>query len=104
MIINISERADLQVKRTALYIQCEFGNKSRGQFTADYRHVLSLLRNNPRLGPVEQLLEGMPGEHRSIVFGHLNKLVYRINGDVIDIVDLWDTRRDPSMLAKGAIG
>ena len=98
MRINISERADLQVKRTALYIQSEFGSKSRGQFTANYRHVLSLLRKNPKLGPVEPLLEDMPGEHRSLVFGRLNKLVYRIDGDVINIVDLWDTRRDPSSL------
>jgi len=33
--------------------------------------------------------------YRSIVINGLNKMVYRIDGDIIYIVDFWDTRREP---------
>jgi hypothetical protein len=34
-------------------------------------------------------------EYRSIVVNRLNKIVYLINNDDIEIVDFWDTRREP---------
>lgn len=37
---------------------------------------------------------------RSIVVNRLNKIVYWINGDVIEIVDFWDTRREPKKQAE----
>lgn len=103
MKIIISEQADFQLKSTALYIQTEFGSRYRVRFIDDYRHILGLLRQNPRLGPVEPLLETMSGEYRSVVFGHINKLVYLIHDDVIHILDIWDTRRDPSSLVQRLI-
>ena len=101
MKIIVSDRADFQLKSTALYIQAEFGGKFRARFVNEFRHVLSLLRKHPRLGSVEPLLEGLPQEYRSIVFGHVNKLVYPIQQDTISVVDLWDTRRDPEALSTG---
>ena len=38
--------------------------------------------------------------YRSIVVNRLNKIVYWINDDVIEIVDFWDTRREPVAQAK----
>jgi hypothetical protein len=36
----------------------------------------------------------------SIVVNRLNKIVYRIVDDLIEIADFWDVRREPESLAK----
>ena len=38
-------------------------------------------------------------KYRSVVVGHLNKIVYCIIDNQISIVDFWDTRREPEALA-----
>ena len=38
--------------------------------------------------------------YRSIVVNHLNKMVYRVLDDYIEIVDFWDTRREPKNQAE----
>ena len=38
--------------------------------------------------------------YRSFVMNRLNKIVYRIDDDVIYIVAFWDVRRDPDSLAS----
>lgn len=37
--------------------------------------------------------------YRSYIVNRLNKTVYRIVDDHIEIADFWDVRRDPSTLA-----
>ena len=88
------------IRKTARYIQKEFGAKSRLKFIDEVKHTMQLLVTNPELGSVELYLEGAPVRYRSIVVQRLNKIIYWINGDVIEIVDFWDCRRDPDALAK----
>jgi hypothetical protein len=38
--------------------------------------------------------------YRSFVVNHLNKIVYRILDDCVEVVDFWDVRREPSALAE----
>ena len=38
--------------------------------------------------------------YRCVVMNHYNKIIYRITDDVIEIVDFWDTRREPKEQAK----
>ena len=83
MKIIISDRADKELKSTVLYLQAEFGSRIRRRFMQDYRHILSLLRKHPHLGPVEPLLEGLPLVYRSIVLGSLNKLIYTVQKDAM---------------------
>ena len=48
---------------------------------------------------VEPLLEGTPVLYRSIVVNRLNKLVYFIEEQTIEIVAVWDTRSEPKSQA-----
>ena len=59
-----------------------------------------LLEWNPNLGPAEPYLADAPVLYRSIVVNRLNKIIYWINDDVIEIVDFWDTRREPTAQAE----
>lgn len=95
MRIIIDDHVNQIIKDTALYIKSEFGNTARQEFIHEFRRVVKLLGDNPKIGSSKPLLEGAPVLYRSIVINHLNKLIYWINNDVIEIVDLWDTRREP---------
>lgn len=90
--------AKQQIRETTRYIYKEFGKKSKDNFVSKLKQTRTLLENNPCLGPIEPLLSDFPSNYRSIVVGHLNKMVYRILDDCIEISDFWDVRRDPNSL------
>lgn len=100
MKVSVSNLASEEIRSVARYIQQQFGKKHRIEFRKDVEHKLRLLEDNPHLGPVESLLLNASVEYRSVVVNRLNKLVYWINEDTIEVVDFWDVRREPSSLAE----
>ena len=52
------------------------------------------------IGHEEPLLAERPVVYRSYVMNHLDKIVYRIDGDIIYFVAFWDVRRNPTTLAS----
>ena len=99
MRIEITDRADAQVQATAEYIKEEFGRRAEQKFKAKFREVIRLLADNPYLGPIEPLLADLPQTYRSVVMGKLNKMVYHIKDNQIEIDDFWDCRREPGAMA-----
>ena len=95
-----SLQAKENLQNTSNYIRKEFGKKSKQKFLDEVLHVAVLLESNPYLGLIEPLLDEAPVEYRSIVLNHINKLVYYIHENTIEIVVLWDTRREPESLIK----
>lgn len=93
-----SLQAKENLQRTSNYIRKEFGKKSKQKFLDEVLHVVGLLESNPFLGQVEPLLDEASVEYRSIVVNRINKLVYYIHESTIEIVVLWDTRREPKSL------
>lgn len=100
MRIFVHDIVKEKVRKTSRYIQAGFGKKARLNFRQEIAHVSQLLLKNPNLGSVEPYLADAPVLYRSIVVNRLNKLVYWINDDVIEIVDFWDTRREPTAQAE----
>ena len=96
----ITELAKQQIRQIAKYIQKEFGKNRRDEFINEVRETRRLIEDNPNIGPVEPLLAERTMMYRSYVMNHLNKIVYRIDGDIIYIVAFWDVRRAPSSLAN----
>ncbi len=99
MKLKWDDMAKAAVLETARSIQRHFGARSCKELLGEIRRTERLLRQNPNLGPKEPLLEDATVEYRSIVVNRLNKLVYWINGDVIEVVDFWELRRNPEALA-----
>ena len=100
MNVYFSDKAEWRIDDTAVYIKTEFGRKAEQDFKGKVRDIVRLLRHNPYLGPIEPLLAELPGTYRSIVVAKVNKIVYRIVDDRIEIADLWDCRREPDTLAS----
>jgi plasmid stabilization system protein ParE len=48
----------------------------------------------PKGGQVEQLMDSRPFEYRRLVVGNF-KIIYRIDGEVIYVTDIFDARQDP---------
>ena len=90
--------AQNEVRKTARYINKEFGKESRDQFINEVRNVSRLLGENPNLGKPEPLLADYTKMYRSYVMNHLNKIIYWIAENQIEVVDFWDVRRDPTAL------
>lgn len=88
-----------RIRNTARYIHKEFGQASRAKFIAEVNRIVYLLRENPKLGPIEPYLEGASVPYRSIVIKKLNKLIYWVHDDVIEIVDFWNNRQNPETQA-----
>ena len=93
-------QAKKQLRQTAKYIRGEFGARHRDEFMEDVLHASRLLGENPNMGKTEPLLADFTIAYRSLVVNHLNKIVYFINGDHIEIAAFWDVRREPKLLAE----
>lgn len=89
-----TERARMQRDEVANYIRQQFGAKRKYQFKQEIRNTTNLLRQSPNIGKIDTLFEDCPQAYRSIIINGLNKLVYRIEDDIIHIVGFWDTRMD----------
>ena len=98
--ISLTDLAKQQIRQIAKYIRMEFGKHHGDKFIQEVRHTRRLIESNPSVGIVEPLLAERAVMYRSFVMNRLNKIVYRIDDDVIYIVAFWDVRRDPDSLAS----
>ena len=55
------------------------------------------LLDNPLIGQKEEYLDHLGLSHRRIIEGNY-KIIYRVEGEVIFITDIFDTRQDPSKM------
>ena len=99
MKVKVTKQARAQLRQKSNYIRYTFGLRPSSEFVQKVRRAYKLLVSNPFLGPVEPLMADRPVQYRSIVINRLNKMVYYINDDVIEIVAFWDTRREPKQQA-----
>ena len=68
------------------------------QFYTRYKHLRLLLQDNPQLGQHEPILKEFKLEYRRVLIDPYFKIIYTINNNVLYLVDIWDTRRDPNKL------
>ncbi len=83
------------------YLLETFGISSVIKLRDEIDSYINTLLTNPNVGRVEPFLVGKRYVYRSIVINSINKIVYRIDEDVLYIIDIWDMRRSPENLVKG---
>ena len=103
MKVRWNKQSKEQLRQTAQFIYQKFGQKAREEFMQAVRQTNGLLADNPQLGPLEAFLADLPSQYRSIVVRHLNKIVYRIVENHIEVIAFWDCRREPNKLREQAI-
>lgn len=68
-----------------------------------HNHILDeadKLLAHPQMASIEPLLKGEVETYRSLVVRHNYKIVYRVEGEIIYIVDIWDCRQQPERLKR----
>lgn len=102
MRIEWKSRAVKELDRAFCFTFERFGKRVAILFYREIRKYDTYLLKNPCLGMVEPLLEGRNKVYRSLVVHRYFKLVYYIDdvNDVINIVDIWDVRREPKGLSQ----
>ena len=98
MRIIWSDDAIKSVDRTADYIEDNFGVYSSIEFYDAVLEQADSLVQFPQKGPIDEDLKGGKYEYRSLGIGKLSRLIYRIDGETIRILYLWNTRRNPITL------
>lgn len=100
MKIIWQEPAKAGRRQVAAYIRREFGINRAKKFSQEIDDTVNLLLRSPGIGQIDPLYADRPLTYRSVIINGLNKLVYRVDGDIIYIVDFWDTRREPQNQAR----
>lgn len=100
MMVIWMEQAEKALIRVSNYIRVEFGNKAVQKMLKETYRIGYLLESNPHLGGPEPLLAHRGQKYRSVIVNRINKIVYRIVEDRIEIADFWDTRREPKNQAQ----
>lgn len=95
-----TEFAKGQLRQTAKYINDSFGVNVKSNFLQEIRSANKLLAENPYAGKYEPLLTGRTVKYRSYVANRYNKIVYRVDNNRVEVVAFWDTRQEPTRLAK----
>lgn len=100
MKVMMTGFARQQIRKTAKYINKAFGKTSKDNFLQQVQRTKRLLEANPYLGSEEPLLADRSSTYHYVLVNRLNKMVYRVLEEYIEIVDLWDTRREPQQQAE----
>ena len=94
--IKWTKRAEINFHNTVDYIHKELGNISSRKFIRKVNDLLITLKSQPKIGRIEIEEKGI----RSFVFSRHNSIVYRIKGNRLIILTLFDNRQNPKSRLK----
>ena len=99
MQINWSEQSRNDLREILSYVGNSFGQRKAKEVFAEIRHTAELLKEFPMLGKSFVKDEELQIEYRTMP-SKLNQLIYCIEGETINIIAVWQYRRDISRLKK----
>ena len=95
MRVEWTKDANRQKEQVAEYVREQFGYKRKRKFVQDVDKAARMLKRSPGIGQIDPLFASHAATYRSVIVNGLNKMVYRVDDDVIYIVAFWDTRCEP---------
>ena len=84
--------------KTLKYVQEHFGEMVALDLYDEVDADNEYLARNPYMFKKEPLLEMRTIEYRSIIVKKLNKIIYRIDDELVTVVDFWNSRQSPKKL------
>lgn len=97
--INWADIAKCQLDN--IYCHIKAGSMNAGkEFKKEVRLKVLKLKIFPEMGQEEEQLKKLGQGHRYLVQGNY-KIIYRVEKHEINIVSIFDARRDPSSMEKG---
>lgn len=99
MQIKWSEQSRADLRGILLYVGANFGRRKAEEVLADIRVRAEMLKDFPMLGRAFVKDPELGITYRSLT-AKLNRIVYFVAGETINIVTIWQNRRDLSNLKK----
>lgn len=99
MRLNWSDTSRGDLSTILSYVGANFGRRSAEVALADIRERAEQLTNFPKLGGVFVKDPELGITYRSLT-AKLNKIVYFVDGEDVNIVTVWQNRQDISRLKK----
>ena len=93
MQINWSEQSRNDLREITTYIGANFGRRKAEEVLADIRSLADMIKTFPKVGRVFVKDRELNITYRSFT-DNLNKIVYFVDGDTINIVTVWQNRRN----------
>lgn len=94
--IKWTKRAEINFHNTVDYIHSEWGLISAKKFFRKVKMLLITLKNQPKIGRIEIEEKRI----RSFVFSKQNSIVYRLKGNRLIILSIFDNRQNPTSRLK----
>ena len=89
-----------ELQKTTRYISKEFGKTAKSKFINEVSSITQMIGNEPYAGKIEPTLENRAKTYRSFVVSKLNKIIYYIEDNHIEIADFWALRQNPETLSN----
>ena len=99
MKLNWSDTSRDDLREILIYVGINFGRRRAEEALIDIRERAEQLTTFPKLGRVFVKDPELGITYRSLT-AKLNKIVYYIDGEEINIVTIWQNRQDISRLKK----
>jgi len=97
MKIRWDKTAKQQIEDIFRFNQTTFGTKKAIQIVQSINQHVSLLKQFPLMGTIEECTTAREVPYRYLVEKHC-KIYYTVEADFIYIALIWDTRQDPKKL------
>ena len=100
--VKWQKRAETELYRYLVKGFLEFGETTANNFAATIARINEDLRKYPEIGFPEPLLKDRKKLYRARHILKRFKLIYyyAVTSDPVHVADIWDTKREPSKLAK----
>ena len=95
--IEWSDQAKKQLRAIKNYYTDQVNSTVANDLIKDLTDRVSILYQNPKAGPIEELLPDYSESFRYLVEGNY-KIIYWINHDLITISSVFDCRQNPARM------
>lgn len=97
MKIYFTEQSLASLRESLEFISEQVSPEKLLQIRDQILNSTDILLNNPKSGQLEPYLEHLNLGHRRLVEGNY-KIIYRIEGQIIYITDIFETRQNPKKM------
>lgn len=97
MRLVYTEQAIVSLQESLDFLPPDVSPEKREEIRDKILSKADKLLSSPQMGQREEYLEHLGQSHRRIIEGSY-KIIYRIDGDMIYVTDIFDTRQDPGKM------
>lgn len=87
-----------ELRKTLKYVYNNFGRKAKDELLLTVKEANALIGINPKMCKIEPFLADYDKTYRCYVVKNINKIIYRMADDHVEVIDFWDCRRNPNSL------